>query len=322
MRKYDLTGRRFGKLTVEGDSGERKGGCVLWKCRCDCGGTILAMRHELESGNAASCGCVKKQHASHGRAEDLAGRRFGRLTVLRRAEGPGIVRWHCRCDCGKETVVSAVQLKTGKTRSCGCMKNEVSYTTLELTGERFGRLTVLYRLPDGIPSPRSVWHCRCDCGNETDVYAGSLLSGATKSCGCLNREVSSKMHEHMHYQNGTCAEILRHACSGTGERRSKAGFRGLFRMENGKYRAMITFQGKHYNLGHYTRFEDAVQARLEAEEVMHEGYLRALANYEERAGARPDWAEDNPFYYTVTRVNGSFIADTNGWTDPAEAAVN
>ncbi len=320
MGKYDLTGRRFGMLTVEGDSGERKAGCVLWRCRCDCGGEILAKRYELESGNAVSCGCVERQYASHGRAEDLTGRRFGRLTALRRAEGPGIVRWVCRCDCGKETVVSAIQLKTGRTRSCGCLRNREALNSLDLTGQRFGRLTALYRVPDGSDLKKAMWRCRCDCGKETDVYAWSLLKGVTKSCGCLNREVRSKMHEHMHYQNDTCAEVLRQACADTGERKSKAGFRGLYLLESGKYRVMITFQGKHYNLGHYSNFEDAVRARLDAEEIMHEGYLKALENYEGNAKACPAWAEANPFYYTVTRVNGSFIADTNGWADPSASS--
>ncbi len=315
MDKMDLTGQRFGKLVVEGDSGERKGGCILWRCRCDCGGEILARRHQLVSGNVASCGCVKKQYASKGQAEDLTGRQFGELTVVRRAENDshGRVCWVCRCRCGRETVTQALMLKSGRTRSCGCLKHGEACNARDLTGRRFGRLTVMYRVPDTNPSRKiSVWHCRCDCGKETDVYSGSLLRGLTRSCGCWNREQSSKMHDHMHYQNGTCAEVLKHACSDTGRRKSKAGFRGLFQMENGKYRAMITFQGKHYNLGHYANYADAVQARLDAEEVLHVGYLKAMERYEEKAEADPAWAESSPFYYNVVRVNGEFRVSTNG----------
>lgn len=39
---------------------------------------------------------------------------------------------------------------------------------------------------------RVVWLCRCDCGNEVEVSAHSLRNGNTKSCGCLNRELSSE----------------------------------------------------------------------------------------------------------------------------------
>lgn len=62
---------------------------------------------------------------------------------------------------------------------------------VDLTDMRFGRLHVEYRASDKI-SPSGVhsvmYHCKCDCGNEIDVNAGSLKSGRTKSCGCFNRD--------------------------------------------------------------------------------------------------------------------------------------
>lgn len=45
----------------------------------------------------------------------------------------------------------------------------------DLTNQKFGRLTALYR----IRSERTKWHCICECGKETDVFATSLLSGHT-----------------------------------------------------------------------------------------------------------------------------------------------
>lgn len=62
--------------------------------------------------------------------EDLAGKRFGRLTVLGLTEsrtypcGTTHRHWLCRCDCGKITVVSQSHLKTGKVKSCGCLNVE------------------------------------------------------------------------------------------------------------------------------------------------------------------------------------------------------
>lgn len=56
------------------------------------------------------------------RLEDLTGRRFGRLVVLERAEGPckKHTYWKCLCDCGNITITAAQKLKSGSTKSCGC----------------------------------------------------------------------------------------------------------------------------------------------------------------------------------------------------------
>lgn len=64
----------------------------------------------------------------------------------------------------------------------------------DLTGQKFFRLTVLYRIENKIYNRKNkkvskvAWHCRCDCGNEIDVIGESLKQGLTKSCGCWNIE--------------------------------------------------------------------------------------------------------------------------------------
>lgn len=58
---------------------------------------------------------------------------------------------------------------------------------IDLTGQRFGRLLVLYecgRSKDG----HVLWKCRCDCGNECVVSSDALRKQLTQSCGCLNRD--------------------------------------------------------------------------------------------------------------------------------------
>lgn len=57
------------------------------------------------------------------------------------------------------------------------------YNFKDLTGQRFGKLTVLNleKKEKGI----TIWKCQCDCGNITHVTLGHLRSGDTKSCGCL-----------------------------------------------------------------------------------------------------------------------------------------
>lgn len=66
---------------------------------------------------------------------------------------------------------------------------------IDLTGQRFGRLTVLERASDYI-TPKGVrrvrWKCLCNCGNEYITKANSLLRNEAKSCGCLRSERSAE----------------------------------------------------------------------------------------------------------------------------------
>lgn len=65
-------------------------------------------------------------------------------------------------------------------------------TSIDMTGKKFGRLTVLERTGlDG--SRRVVWRCRCECGNETNVTGTLLRRGVTKSCGCIRNEMIAEI---------------------------------------------------------------------------------------------------------------------------------
>lgn len=66
------------------------------------------------------------------RPNNLIGQFFGRLVVVSRAENDKKqnTRWNCMCNCGKTTVVGSHQLKSGHTRSCGCLASETSRATL------------------------------------------------------------------------------------------------------------------------------------------------------------------------------------------------
>ena len=85
------------------------------------------------------------------------------------------------CDCGQYTIVVGGNLRSGGTKSCGC------WGRLELLGQKFGRLTVIGE--NGRSKSRSIlWECKCICGKIVSVRADSLRNGATKSCGCLQRQ--------------------------------------------------------------------------------------------------------------------------------------
>ena len=60
-----------------------------------------------------------------------------------------------------------------------------------LIGQKFGRLTVIERL-ENTKDGQTRWLCQCECGNKTSVRISNLKNGHVKSCGCLNRELTSK----------------------------------------------------------------------------------------------------------------------------------
>ena len=68
---------------------------------------------------------------------------------------------------------------------------------IDITGQRFGRLTVLARA--GSAASRALWRVRCDCRKETIVQGRHLRSGDIRSCGCLRAEViSARSRRHGH----------------------------------------------------------------------------------------------------------------------------
>mgnify|MGYP000913227399 CR=1 FL=1 len=120
---------------------------------------------------------------------DISGVKFGRLTALHSNRTSTGVKWTFRCDCGVEKVLNAALVKAGNTRSCGCLRREITAAARfrDLKGQRFGRLVVLDRLPERSPHKHSRWRCLCDCGQETvTTTLGRKFS--THSCGCITRE--------------------------------------------------------------------------------------------------------------------------------------
>lgn len=133
--------------------------------------------------------------------QDLTGQRFGRLTVIKRAEnkispkGHQTTMWICKCDCGKIVEKSSIRLKSTEVPSCGCYTKELvsKIRVHDLTGQRFGKLVVLRRSMEE-PTWPTKWVCKCDCGNECVVLGGNLRKeGHTTSCGCVREQLRKKL---------------------------------------------------------------------------------------------------------------------------------
>ena len=108
------TGNRYGLLTVTPAHKSDNG--IWWLCKCDCGGEKWFSGSNLRRGRTKSCGCLQDG------VVDESGKRYGMLTVLRKANRThfGSAMWECVCDCGCEYLAIGTALRAGGAKSCGC----------------------------------------------------------------------------------------------------------------------------------------------------------------------------------------------------------
>lgn len=120
----DLTGKRYGRLTVLNLASIDSKGRTRWLCKCDCGNLKDVLSGSLTSGNVRSCGCYRKELIGvqgTKRKKNLVGQKFGKLTVLSdtgRRCGSNVV-WHCQCECGRFNEVQGWCLQDGSVTTCG-----------------------------------------------------------------------------------------------------------------------------------------------------------------------------------------------------------
>lgn len=117
------------------------------------------------------------------RIQHHIGERFGKLVIIsaesRQINNCRDYSWLCRCDCGIEKYLPGGRLRSGGTRSCGCLQKYEHQI-----GERFGNWTIVNPKPLIKPkSGRRFWQCKCICGN-TRYVRGSLLH-SRKSTHCV-----------------------------------------------------------------------------------------------------------------------------------------
>ncbi len=118
--------------------------------------------------------------------EDLTNKKFNSWKVLYLSKRvKGVIYWMCECECGTKKEIASNNLRSGKSKSCGC-KN----ISEDLVGKRFGRLIVISREYKK-NTKQTIWLCRCDCGNEILVAKQKLINHKTISCGCYRKEMVS-----------------------------------------------------------------------------------------------------------------------------------
>ena len=184
-KKLDLTNQRFGRLVAIKEGPRNSAGRTTWICKCDCGNEKIIATTQLTCANTQSCGCLQKERTRQAnQSKSLVGQKYGRLTVIKRL--PNSSKWECLCECGNTIITDTNHLNQGNTQSCGCYQKDRTRELFfkNLTGQRFGMLTVKSLDTTKSTSKEKFYICQCDCGQEKSIRQTGLMSG-TLSCGCL-----------------------------------------------------------------------------------------------------------------------------------------
>ncbi|MDR6124045.1 hypothetical protein QFZ87_003642 [Bacillus sp. SLBN-46] len=169
----DLTGQVFTYLTVIKRNFEhqarRISGGPSWDCICRCGKTVTARSGELKAQTTISCGCYRGTEAE----KMLLGRKFGRLTVLKRLRGLNgeKIRLQCLCECGNIAVSNISSVIRGDTKSCGCYQDEVRRERRGSKHPNWTGLTPLKlylrnQIEDWKSASIEAWNYRCGISGE------------------------------------------------------------------------------------------------------------------------------------------------------------
>ena len=253
--KYDLIGKKFSRLTVVG-LGPTKNNRRTWECLCECGKTTFVQTSNLTKNKTKSCGCLQREKASLANRDNLIGENFGRLKVIDYQNGYNI----CQCECGSICRIKTANLKSGHTKSCGCLQKELTSKAklIDIIGEKFGKLTVIERVKE---EDSQVWYkCKCDCGSEIVTTSFRLRHGITKSCGCIQSFGEEKISEilnlnQINYQKEfTFPDLI-------GENGKRYRFDFAIFDSDGKLLNLIEFDGKQQYLGGFSEDLTTIQKR-------------------------------------------------------------
>ena len=191
-KRKDLTGMRFGKLTVQkmiyglkSESGKLRTYC---ECLCDCGNTTYRNMDSLIRANGAmcSCGCARKEIADRC-SINITGKKFGMLTVIEEFKNNSPRQVRCLCDCGNEVVVTKTDVMSFHTQSCGCLRKEkiAQSNTKSWTGYTSDYGVEAIKQAHKNKTGQWLWEYKCPmCGEHFVSLPARVSEGKTTSCGC------------------------------------------------------------------------------------------------------------------------------------------
>jgi len=206
--KKNLIGKKFGKLTVLNLNEQLSVSKTIYNCLCECGNYKTVSQDCLNQGNTKSCGCAKGElnfFTRHNGIDPHLNKKFNHLTCVERIDEfakkyddgkKRNTKYKFVCDCGQQKICPLSDVKSGRIKSCGCIRkygspcyNNNQFKSLE--GEKFFHLTVIKRMENKYK--KIYYLCRCDCGNELIVRGESLKTFHNKSCGCQKTSIGESL---------------------------------------------------------------------------------------------------------------------------------
>ena len=179
----DLTGQRFGRLTVIEKYDNNK-----WKCQCECGNIVNAFTGHLNAGNKKSCGCNKKlTERRKPRIKDLTGMTFGWITVKKIVgkNDKHQTLYLIQCKCGEKFIRPSSEIR--RLNACYSCRNKfraIEKNKKEIN-KKYNMLTILdIYFKEG--SKSLIAKTQCECGNIKEIPLTRIKSGQ-KSCGCIKK---------------------------------------------------------------------------------------------------------------------------------------
>ena len=165
------------------------------------------------------------------------GNRYGLLTIIDSTKDKNNKTvWICQCDCGNIRILRGHDLRRGNNTTCGSgckLKYLRNSTFKDLTGQKFNKLTVLY-FKEINKNHQSVWHCKCDCGNECDIIGCRMIEGVIQSCGCITSSNEIEINKYLKQLNINF--------------KSEQTFEDLFGLKNGHLRYDFAIYNKNNSI--------------------------------------------------------------------------
>lgn len=281
--KTNIIGNKYGKLTVikQVEDHIQPNGTLVpqFECLCDCGNTCVEKRNKLLYKAFPTCGCEIKRGSNK---IDLTGQRFGRLTVIREVgrNAHNEILWECLCDCGNIVVVAGYALRSGHTQSCGCyMKDRIietckKYNPYDLSGEygvgwTFNTNAEFYfDIEDYDKIKDYCWYEDAYGYIATDID-GVMSKMHRVVMGVTDRNIQV---DHKHHNKKDNRKSKLRLCKNQQNAMNRipkadSGYNGvIYNASAGKWNAQITYNYQTYQLGSFVDIEDAIAARLKAEE--------------------------------------------------------
>ena len=172
-----LIGKKINMLTVLGESEDH-----MLRCRCDCGKEVFYKDYVLRSKGKAPISCGHIENSMVPESASASSISTSSTTSIKKTKKTEKAEKTEKTEKAEKTEKTEKTKKTEKAEKAEKKKKKADKCP-NLVGNRYGRLKVM-ALDEPHASYR-MWRCHCDCGDEITIREGNLLSGNTRSCGCL-----------------------------------------------------------------------------------------------------------------------------------------